>query len=148
MSLKDRLNDDMKAAMKAKDADRLGTIRLVRSAVKNKEIDLGHELDDTAVLAVLSTLVKQRRESAEVYRNNGRDDMAAREEAEIAVLQDYLPQPLTAEELAVIVDAAVTAVGATGLKDMGAVMQRVMAQTTGRADGKQVNQLVRQRLGG
>lgn len=146
MSLKEKLTADMKTAMREKDSVRLNTIRMVRSALKNKEIEAGGELDDQGIIQVVSTLVKQRRESIAMYRENDRQDMADQEQAEIEVLQVYLPQQLSEEEVAAIVDAAIAETGASSVKDMGAVMKVVMAKTTGRADGKMVNQLVRSRL--
>ncbi len=146
MSLKEKLTADMKTAMREKDSVRLNTIRMVRSALKNKEIEAGGELDDQGIIQVVSTLVKQRRESIAMYRENDRQDMADQEQAEIEVLQVYLPQQLSEEEVAAIVDAAIAETGASSVKDMGAVMKVVVAKTTGRADGKMVNQLVRSRL--
>lgn len=147
MSLQDQLTADMKTAMKDKDSTRLNTIRMVRSALKNKEIEVGGALDDQGVIGVVSTLVKQRRDAAAVYRENDREDMAAQEEAEIAILQQYLPAQLSEAEIDAIVAAAVAEAGATSLKEMGAVMKIVMAKTAGRADGKLVNQKVREQLG-
>ncbi len=146
MSLKDQLNNDMKEAMKAKQTERLGTIRQLRSAIKNKEIELGKELDDDAVIAVISTLVKQRREAAQMYRDNDRPELAAKEEAELEVLQGYQPAQLSEAELRDIVAAVIAEVGATSAKDMGKVMPQVMARTKGAADGKLVNQIVRESL--
>ncbi len=146
MSLKDQLNNDMKEAMKAKQTERLGTIRQLRSAIKNKEIELGKELDDDAVVAVISTLVKQRREAAQMYRDNDRPELAAKEEAELEVLQGYQPAQLSEAELRDIVAAVIAEVGATSAKDMGKVMPQVMARTKGAADGKLVNQIVRESL--
>ncbi len=147
MSLKDQLTADMKEAMKAKQTERLGTIRQLRSAIKNKEIDLGKELDDDAVIAVIGTLVKQRREAAQMYRENDRPELADKEESELAVLQGYLPAQLGEEEIRQIVSEVIAAVGATSLKDLGKVMPQVMARTKGAAEGKLVNQLVREQLG-
>ena len=146
MSLKDQLTADMKEAMKAKQAERLGTIRQVRSAIKNKEIELRCELDDQAVIAVISTQVKQRRESAQMYRDNERPELADKEEAELAILQEYLPAQLDEAEIRKIVAAVITEVGATSARDMGKVMPVVMSRTKGAADGKLVNQLVRELL--
>ena len=148
MSLKEQLNQDMKAAMKAKETDRLSTIRQLRSAVKNKEIEIRQELDDSSILAVISTLVKQRRESAELYRANNRPELADKEEVELAVLQQYLPAQLTEAELRVLVAEVIAEAGATSLKDMGTVMPLVMAKTKGSADGRLVNQIVRELLAG
>jgi uncharacterized protein YqeY len=148
MSLKDQLVSDMKEAMKAKQAERLSTIRQLRSAVKNKEIELGKELEDQAVISVIGTLVKQRREAAQMYRDNQRLELAEKEEAELKVLQGYLPAQLGEAELRDIVTAVIAEVGASSPKDMGKVMPQVMARTKGAADGKLVNQLVREQLSG
>lgn len=148
MSLKDQLTSDMKEAMKAKQVERLSTIRQLRSAIKNKEIDLKNELDDDAVIGVIGMLVKQRREAAQMYRDNDRPELAEKEEAELLVLQDYLPAQLGEAELREIVIAVVAETGASTAKDMGKVMPQVMARTKGAADGKLVNQLVREQLSG
>ncbi len=148
MTLKDQLTQDMKEAMKAKQPERLGTIRQLRGAIKNKEIELQKELDDDGVIAVVSTLVKQRRESAQMYAENGRPELAAKEEAELAVLQEYLPAQLGEEAIRELVKAAIAEVGATSIKDLGKVMPLVMGRTKGAADGKIVNQLVREQLAG
>jgi uncharacterized protein YqeY len=148
MSLVEQLNDAMKEAMKAKDALRLSTIRLIRSAVKNREIEVRGELDDAAVIEVLSSLVKQRRESAQVYRDNNRPELAEKEEAELRILQEFLPAQLSEEELVALIDAAIAEVGASSPRDMGKVMKVVSARTKGRADGKRVSELVKERLVG
>jgi uncharacterized protein YqeY len=148
MSLVEQLNDAMKEAMKAKDALRLSTIRLIRSAVKNREIEVRGELDDAAVIEVLSSLVKQRRESAQVYRDNNRPELAEKEEAELRILQEFLPAQLSEEELVALIDAAMAEVGASSPRDMGKVMKVVSARTKGRADGKRVSELVKERLVG
>jgi uncharacterized protein YqeY len=148
MSLKEQLNQDMKTAMKGKQTDRLSTIRQLRSAIKNKEIELRQEIDDNAILAVISTLVKQRRESAELYRSNDRPELADKEEAELAVLQQYLPAQLSEDELRALVTEVIAATGATSLKDIGKVMPAVMAKTKGSAEGRLVNQVVRELLAG
>ena len=146
MTIQERLSEAMKSAMKAKQALRLGTIRMARTAIKNAEIEARGELDDEAVIRVLSTLVKQRREAAEAYRES-RPELAEKEELELAVLQEFLPQPLSEEALHELIDAAIADLGASSMKDMGAVMKQVTAQTVGRADGKLVSGLVRQKLG-
>jgi len=148
MNLKDRLNEAMKEAMKAKETLRLSTIRLMRTAIKNREIDARSELDDQEVIGVLSTMVKQRRESAQVYRDNGRIDLAEKEEQELAMIQEFLPAQLGEEEIRGIIEEAVAAVGAVSMKDMGPVMKIVSGQTTGRADGRLVSELVKARLAG
>lgn len=148
MSLKEQLNQDMKAAMKGKQTDRLSTIRQLRSAIKNKEIELRQEIDDTAILAVITTLVKQRRESAELYRSNDRPELADKEEAELAVLQQYLPAQLSEDELRTLVAQVIAEAEATSLKDIGKVMPVVMTKTRGSAEGRLVNQIVKELLGG
>ena len=148
MSLKEQLNQDMKAAMKGKEVDRLSTIRQLRSAIKNKEIELRQEIDDTAILAVITTLVKQRRESAELYRSNDRPELADKEEAELAVLQQYLPAQLSEDELRTLVAQVIAEAQATSLKDIGKVMPVVMTKTKGSAEGRLVNQVVKELLGG
>ncbi|WP_303721910.1 GatB/YqeY domain-containing protein [Malonomonas rubra] len=148
MNLKDQLTNDMKEAMKAKQTERLGTIRQLRSAIKNKEIEIGKELDDEEVIGVIGTQVKQRREAAQMYRDNDRLELAAKEEAELEVLQGYLPTQLSEAELREIVSAIIAETGAASIKDLGKVMPQVMARTKGVADGKLVNQLVREQLSG
>jgi len=146
MSLQEQLNTAMKDAMRAKDSLRLNTIRMIRTAIKNREIDERKELDDQGVIAVLSTVVKQRRESAQVYRENGRPELAEKEEQELAVVMEFLPSQLSDDELKALIEEAVTEVGAASMKDMGKVMKVVAAKTTGRADGKVVSELVKARL--
>ncbi|WP_225072827.1 GatB/YqeY domain-containing protein [Desulfuromonas sp. CSMB_57] len=146
MNLKQQLTEAMKTAMKAKDSLRLSAVRMILAAVKNREIEQRQELDDEAVLGVLTTLAKQRREAAQAYRDGGREDLAAKEEAELAMLQDFLPAPLTREELVALIERAVVETGAASMKDMGKVMKIVSAETLGRADGKTVSDLVKARL--
>ena len=148
MSLQDQLTEAMKVAMKAKDSLRLNAIRLMRTAIKNKEIDTRTTLSDEDVIGVLSTLVKQRKESAEVYRANQRGDLADKEEAELAVIQDFLPAQMSEDEIKAAIEAAVQETGAASPKDMGKVMKIVSAQTRGRADGRMVSELVKARLAG
>jgi uncharacterized protein YqeY len=145
MTIQERLGEAMKVAMKAQDSLRLSAIRMARTAIKNAEIEARGPLDDDAVIRVLSTLVKQRRESAEAYRTV-RPDLAAKEEQELAILQEFLPRQLDGAELQAIIEAAVSAAGASGPRDMGAVMKLVTPQTTGRADGRLVSELVKARL--
>lgn len=147
MSLSEDLNAAMKEAMKAKDSLRLSAIRLVRSAIKNREIEERRELDDQGVIGVLSSLAKQRRDSAEAYRQSGREDLAEKEEKELAIIQEFLPRQLSAEELRALIEKAVSDSGAAGPRDMGKVMKLVTAQTAGRADGRLVSELVKARLG-
>lgn len=146
MSLKEQLNDAMKQAMKARDDLRLSAVRMVRSTVKNREIDLKHELDDQGVVEVISTLVKQRRESIRLYQDGNRQDLVDKEEAEMAILLQFLPAQLNTDEITELVSRTIRETGAQGIKDMGKVMKALTSLTTGRADGKIVSDIVRQQL--
>lgn len=146
MTLKDRLNDEMKEAMKAKDNLRLSVIRMVRSSVKNREIDQKRELDDQGVLEVISGIAKQRKESIRLYSEAGRVDLVEKEEKELALLLDFLPKQLERGEIEELVAKAIAESGAQGAKDMGKVMKVLMPQVSGRADGKLVNEIVREKL--
>jgi hypothetical protein len=145
--LKQQLSEAMKAAMKAGDKPRLGVIRLINAAVKQREVDERIELNDEQVLAVLDKMVKQRRDSIQQYSDAGRDDLAAQESAEIEVIQEFLPEALSDAEIAAIVDAAIAETGADSMRDMGKVMGKVKPQVQGRADVGQVSALVKQKLG-
>jgi len=134
MSLKDQINEDMKTAMRAKDTARLGTIRLLQAAMKQKEVDERVELDDTAVIAIVDKLIKQRKDSVAAYESANRQDLADIERNEMKVLEVYLPQRLSAEEITAAVQAIVAQVGATGPGDMGKVMGAVKTQLAGKAD--------------
>jgi hypothetical protein len=147
MSIQDQLLEAMKMAMKAKDSLRLSTIRMARTALKNAEIEARQELDAAATIKILSTLVKQRREAAEAYRET-RPELAEKEELELAVLQEFLPAQLSEPEVEELVVKAIAESGASSMRDMGAVMKLVTAQTTGRADGKLVSGLVKKKLAG
>jgi uncharacterized protein YqeY len=142
-----QLDQDMKAAMKQKDKETLSTIRMVRAAIKKVEIDNRGELSDDQALQVVMKEVKQRRDSLAEYEKAGREDLAAKEKREIEILSAYLPQQLSEEELREIVQQAIADTGATSKKEMGKVMGAVLPKVKGRADGKQVNQLVQQLLG-
>lgn len=148
MSLKEKLTADMKEAMKAREEgrQRLGVIRLVRGAIRQQEIDGQRELDDEAVLSVISKEVKQRRDAIEEFQKGGRDDLVRQNEAEIAILMEYLPQQMTEDEVRSAVQEAIAATDASTPKDMGKVMKELMLKVKGRADGKLVNQIVRERL--
>ena len=148
MSLKTQLTDDMKTAMKAGDKERLGVIRLVNAAIKQKEVDERIELDDAQVLAVLDKMVKQRRDSVSQYDAAGREDLAGIERAEIAVIEHYLPAKLSEAEIVDIVDGAIRDSGATGPADMGKLMGVLKPQLAGRADMGEVSKLVKLRLSG
>jgi uncharacterized protein len=132
--LKERLKEEMKAAMKGGDKARLGVIRLIMAAIKQVEVDERIELDDERIILVLDKMLKQRRESIKQYRDAGRIDLAEIEEAEIVVIQDFLPQPLSEAEIDVLVAEAIAEVGATSVKDMGQVMALLKPQMQGRAD--------------
>jgi uncharacterized protein YqeY len=146
--LKERLDAELKVAMKEKDQLKVSVVRMLKSAVKYREIELMKSLDDPGVEGVVASEVKRRRDSAEQYRQGGRDDLAAKEEAEIGILQGYLPRQLAAEELEGIVDGAIARLGAAGPKDMGKVMKAVLSEVQGRAEGKAVSELVKQKLAG
>ena len=148
MLLRDKVSADMTAAMKAKDAARLSALRMLKAAIMNKGVEKGHDLDDAEVLQVVSSLVKQRRDSVEQFSKAGRTDLVAKETGEITVLEQYLPPAASAEEIEVAVSAAITETGATSAKDMGKVMKAVMPMLAGKnADGKAVNEIVRRKLG-
>ncbi len=146
MMLREKLVDEMKAAMKARDEGRLSAIRMVRASVKNREIDLGKELDDREVIEVIATLAKQRRESIKLFQEAGRNDLVEKEEKELAILIGFLPRQLEREEISEIVAKAVAESGALGPGDIGKVMKIVIPQVSGRADGKLVNEIVREKL--
>ena len=134
MSLKERITEDMKSSMRSGDKERLATIRLVLAAIKQREVDERIQLDDTQVLAVLEKMLKQRRESITQFQAGGRTDLVAKESAEVAVLQGYLPAQLSDSEVEALIRAAIAATGATTLKDMGKVMAAVKPQVQGRTD--------------
>ena len=134
MSLKDQINEDMKSAMRAKEAERLGTIRLLLSAMKQKEVDERITLDDAAVIAIVDKLIKQRKDSVAAYAQAQREDLADIERKEIVVLETYLPQRMSAEEITTAVQALVAELGASGPGDMGKVMGAVKARLAGKAD--------------
>ncbi len=146
MSIKESVQSDMKSAMKAGEKDRLRVIRMILAAIKQQEVDQRVELDDAAVLAVLTKMVKQRRDSVRQFRQGKRVDLAEIEEAEITVLETYLPTPLTDAEIDAIIDEAMTASGASSIRDMGKVMGIVKQQAEGRADLGAVSGRVKARL--
>jgi uncharacterized protein len=148
MALKERLDAELKTAMREKDTLKLSVIRMLKSAVKYREIEVMKPLDDAGVLAVLGSEIKRRRDSVEQYRAGNRQDLVDKEEAEIAILQAYLPAQLSEDELRAKVDAAVASTGAKGPKDMGAVMKALLPDVQGRADGKVVSEMVKSRLSG
>jgi uncharacterized protein YqeY len=148
MALREKLDEDLKSAMRAKDSLRMNTVRALKSAIKYREIELMKPLDDAGILGVLATEIKRRRDSVEQYRAGKRVDLADKEEAEIKILQEFLPQQLTREEVEAKVAEVIARVGAQGPKDMGAVMKALLPEVQGRADGKVVSELVKQRLAG
>ena len=148
MSLKDQITEDMKTAMRAKDSERLGTIRLLLAALKQKEVDERVVLDDAAVVAIVDKLIKQRKDSIEAFQKAERKDLADKEAAELVVLQAYLPARLSAEEVAAEVKAIVTELSASGPGDMGKVMGAVKARLAGKADMGQVSAAVKAALAG
>ncbi len=143
----DQIFADLKAAMKAREKERVGVLRMVRADLQNAQIAAGHDLSDDEALAVLTRAVKQRRESASQYRSAGAEDRAVAEEGEIAIIEPYLPAQLSEAEVVALIDAALTEMDEQERTNLGKVMKAVMPKVAGRADGKQVNALVRQRLG-
>jgi len=146
MSLRQQIQDDMKEAMRSRDAERLGCIRLLLAAIKQKEVDERITLEDAAIVALTDKLIRQRRESIAAFRQAQREDLAAKEEAEIAVLQHYMPSAASEQEIAQSIDAALRDSGAAGLADMGKVMGLLKSALAGRADLAAVSQRVRARL--
>lgn len=144
--LKQRILDDIKTVMKAGDKPRLGVLRLISAAIKQREVDERIELDDNQVLAVLEKMLKQRRESITQYQAAKRDDLVAQEEFEVGILQEYLPKALTTEEIEAAINKAMADTGASSIKDMGKVVGLLKGQMLGRADMSQVSALVKQKL--
>jgi uncharacterized protein len=145
-SLKDRITEDMKSAMRAKDGDRLGAIRLLLAAIKQKEVDERVVADDAAALGIIEKLIKQRKDSIQQFEKAGRMDLVGREEAELAVLTGYLPQQMSDAELSAAIDAALAELGAAGPQAMGKVMAVLKPRIAGRADIGKASALVKQRL--
>ena len=146
MSLKGRIQEDVKSAMRAHERERLAALRLITAAIKQKEVDDRTELDDEQVLAVLDKMVKQRRDSLEQYSKAGRDDLALKEQFELDLIQTYLPEPMAADELDELIRSTITELGASSMRDMGAVMGALRGQVQGRADMKAVSQAVKAQL--
>jgi uncharacterized protein YqeY len=147
MTLNDRLSEDLKQAMKAKDQLRMDTIRMIKAALFNKEIELNKPLDEAETNRVLTTMVKQRKDSAEQYQTAKRDELADKELKEIVIVESYLPRALSGEEIAQLINNVMRETGAEAAKDMGKVMKAVMAQLAGQAvDGKLISELIRSRL--
>ena len=148
MSLKDQITEDMKTAMRAKDSERLGTIRLLQTAMKQKEVDERITLDDAAIVAIVDKLIKQRKDSITAFEGAGRQDLADKEKSEMAVLQAYLPERMSEGEVAAAVQAIVAELGAKGPGDMGKVMGAVKTRLAGKADMGQVSAAVKAALAG
>jgi uncharacterized protein YqeY len=147
MALKERITEDMKSAMRAGDKDRLATIRMALAGIKQREVDERITLDDPQVLAVLEKMIKQRREAIAQFQRGGRADLVAKETAEIAVLQGYLPTPFSDAEIEALIGEAIAATGAASIKDMGKVMAAVRPKAQGRADMGALSARIKQRLG-
>lgn len=147
MSLNDRLTEDLKLAMKSRDQLRMDVIRMIKAAVLNKEVELKRDLDDAEMSRVMTTLVKQRRESVEQFEKAQRLELAAKERKEIEIIESYLPKPLTHQELEALVASILSETGSSSMKDMGQIMKAVMARVAGQPiDGKQVSELVKSKL--
>jgi len=146
MKLEDKLLEEMKLAMKANDKIRLSTIRMIRSSLKNKEFELRRKLDDEDVIKVIQGMVRKGEESIEQFQAGGRNDLVDKEKAEVEILKSYLPQPLSQEEMIQIIDETIRETQSSSLKDLGKVMKAVMPRLGGKADGKVINQLVKERL--
>jgi len=147
MSLRDRLTEDLKLAMKARDQLRMDVIRMIKAAVLNKEVEMKKDLDDAEMSRIMTTMIKQRKESVEQFEKGQRAELAAKERQEISIIEAYLPKALSPEELDRTVDAVIRESGATSAKDMGAVMKAVMASLAGKnADGKMVSETVKSKL--
>jgi uncharacterized protein len=147
-TLKERITDDMKAAMRSGEKERLGVIRMITSAIKQREVDERISLDDAQVLSVLEKMIKQRKESVEQFKAGNRQDLADKEAAEIALLQGYMPSQLSAAELDALINDAVAATGAASIKDMGKVMALIKTKAQGRADMAAVGAKIKAKLGG
>ena len=147
MSLYDRLTEDLKFAMKSRDQLRMDVIRMIKAAVLNKEMELKRDLDDAEMSRVMTTLVKQRRESIEQFEKAQRQELAAKERQEIEIIESYLPKPISPEELETLVTSVIADTGSRSIKEMGAVMKAVMARLGGQTvDGKHVSELVKRKL--
>jgi uncharacterized protein YqeY len=145
-SLKESLRDDMKSALRAGDKDRLGTIRMALAAIQRREVDERIEIDDAGTLQIIEKLIKQGTESAKQFADGGRDDLAAKEHSEIVVLKSYMPEPLSESELDQLIDDAIQSAGASGVRDMGKVMNAIRESAQGRADMGQVSGRVKAKL--
>ena len=147
-AIRERLSADIKTAMKAGDKERLGTLRFMMAALKQQEIDTRIELDDQAVTSILTKRASQHRDSIAQFEGAGREDLASKERAELTVVEEYLPSPLSAEEIETLILGAIATLGASSIKDMGKVMNELRPHLTGRADMAAVSSSIKQRLGG
>jgi uncharacterized protein YqeY len=148
MSLNTKIADDLKDAMKAKNSFRLSCLRMLKASVKNKQVEIGRELKDEEIQKVISSLVRKSKEAAIEFRSGGREDLAAKEESEAGVLAEYLPKQLTREKMEEIVRQVISELQAESVRDLGRVMKASLARMAGQADGKEVNRIVRELLGG
>ncbi len=146
MNLQDEISAALKDAMRAKDEAKLASLRLVLTAIKNREKEVRRSLEDQEVISLISTQIKQRKESIDHYRKAGRDDLVKAEESELQILQAYMPEELSAEEMSQALDEIISEVGAVSIKDMGKVMKAAMAKLAGRADGRVINEMVKAKL--
>jgi uncharacterized protein YqeY len=146
MNLEERLNEEMKQAMRSADKLRLSTIRMIRSAIKNKEIEQRKKLDDEAIFKVIQGMVRKSEESIEQFKAGGRMDLVEKEQKEVETMKSFLPQPLSREEILKIIDQTIEETQASSLKDIGKVMKSVMPKLEGKADGKLINQMVKEKL--
>ena len=146
MTIKDRLKEAMIASMKAKEKEKLDAIRFIQAAIKKVEVDTRKEMDDAAVTPILMNLAKQRRDSIDQFRKGGREDLVAKEEAELKIIQGFLPEQMSADDLGKIVDEAIQSTGAKSMKDMGGVMKAVQAKAAGRAEGSVISDMVKKKL--
>lgn len=146
MSLEEKLVDEMKQAMKSNDKLRLSTIRMIRSEIKNKEIEQRKKLDDEGIFRVIQGMVRKSEESIEQFKAGGRMDLVEKEQKEVEIMKSFLPQPLSREEILRIIDQSIEETQASSLKDLGKVMKSVMPRLEGKADGKLINQLVKEKL--
>jgi uncharacterized protein YqeY len=148
MSLKERISEDMKAAMRAKDSERLGTIRMLQAAIKQREVDERITLDDSQVLAAVEKMIKTRKEAMEQFRNGGREDLVEKEAREVTQLQAYMPEQLSQTELDALIATAISSTGASSIKDMGKVMAIIKQQAAGRVDMGTASAAIKAKLGG
>ena len=146
MSLKEQINEDMKSAMRSKDSARLGAIRLLQSALKQKEVDERVDLNEDDVLVIIDKMLKQRRDSIDAFKKAERNDLVEKEEFEVSVLQEYMPEPLSDNEISNIIDQAIKNLGALTMKDMGAVMSAVKPELSGKANMADVSQKIKSKL--